>query len=56
MCVQRCPKCNEEDLRYWGDIATGEIEEWGCKNCDTSFVVDVKITRHFETMREVVFE
>ena len=54
MCVQRCPKCNEEDLHYQADKCTGEIEDWYCPNCDTYYEVDVVINRHFETMREVV--
>ena len=54
MCVQRCPKCNEDDLRYQGDICTGEMEEWSSPNCETEYVVEVDINRHFDTMREVV--
>ena len=54
MCVQRCPKCNEEDIHYLGDKCTGEIEDWHCPNCDTCYEVDVDINRHFDTMREVV--
>ena len=54
MCVQRCPKCNEDDLRYQRDIATGELEEWGCNTCAREYEVEVEISRHFENMREVV--
>ena len=54
MCVQRCPKWNEEELHYLGDNCTGEIEDWHCPNCDTHYEVDVVINRHFDSMREVV--
>ena len=54
MCVQRCPKCNEDDLRYQRDIATGELEEWHCESCESEYEVGVNIVRHFENMREVV--
>ena len=54
MCVQVCPKCNEDELRYQRDIATGEVEEWHCESCESEYEVGVNIVRHFENMREVV--
>ena len=56
MCLQKCPKCNQDFIHYLGDNCTGEIEDWHCQTCDAHYEVDVNIHRHFETMREVVFE
>jgi len=56
MCLQKCPKCNQDFIHYLGDNCTGEIEDWHCPTCDAHYEVDVNIHRHFETTREVVFE
>ncbi len=56
MCLQKCPKCNQDFIHYLGDNTTGEVEDWHCPTCDAHYEVDVVINRHFETMREVVFE
>jgi len=46
-----CPKC-KGDLEFNGG-SNMETENWYCNNCNSSYSVQVEMTRFWETLEEV---